>query len=93
MALTSWSVWSNFDRRSWRDGPLITMSVIRWALIAIVVSTGCVRVAAHQRGYLAQPVMNPEAAPLEQKIDAHVTEYREGSIGGTGVGGGGCGCN
>jgi len=54
---------------------------------------GCVRVAAHQREYLAKPAMNPEADPLEHKLDTHITEYREGSVGGTGVGGGGCGCN
>ena len=64
----------------------------RW-LALLVVFAGCVRVHAHQREYLARPTMNPEAAPLEQKLDAHVEEYREGSMGGTGVGGGGCGCN
>jgi hypothetical protein len=62
-------------------------------VLVLVVVTGCVRVAAHQREYLAKPAMNPEAAPLEQKLDTHVEEYREGSMGGTGVGGGGCGCN
>jgi hypothetical protein len=62
-------------------------------LVVIVAFAGCVRVAAHQREYLAKPAMNPEAAPLEQKLDTHVAEYREGSMGGTGVGGGGCGCN
>ena len=64
----------------------------RW-LAWLVVFTGCVRVHAHQREYLAHPTMNPEAAPLEQKLDTHVQEYREGSMGGAGVGGGGCGCN
>ena len=61
-------------------------------VIALLLS-GCVRVAAHQREYLAKPAMDPEQDPTEQKLDAHVSEYREGSIGGTGVGGGGCGCN
>ena len=51
------------------------------------------RVVAYQREYLAKPVMNPEVDRLEQKLDTHVTEYHEGPIGGTGVGGGGCGCN
>ena len=68
-----------------------TMSVR--AVVLVVLLGGCVRVAAHQREYLAKPTMNPEADPLEQKLDTHITEYREGSIGGTGVGGGGCGCN
>jgi hypothetical protein len=62
-------------------------------VLIAVLAGGCVRVSAHQREYLAKPTMNPEAAPLEQRLDTHVTEYREGSSGGTGVGGGGCGCN
>jgi hypothetical protein len=37
--------------------------------------------------------MNPEPDAAEKKLDGHVHEYREGSIGGSGVGGGGCGCN
>jgi hypothetical protein len=49
--------------------------------------------SAMTRGHLAQRTMNPQAAPLEQKLDTHVQEYREGSMGGNGVGGGGCGCN
>jgi hypothetical protein len=68
--------------------------MIRLVILVLAVSSGaCVRVQAHQRGYLAQPTMNPQAAPLEQKLDTHVQEYREGSMGGNGVGGGGCGCN
>lgn len=62
-------------------------------VVAACVLAGCIRVSAHQREYLAKPAMNPEAAPLEQKLDTHVAEYREGSSGGAGVGGGGCGCN
>ena len=62
-------------------------------LLVIVLASGCVRVAAHQREYLAKPAMDPQADPIEQKLDTHVEEYREGSMGGTGVGGGGCGCN
>ena len=67
--------------------------VMRCLALAALLLTGCVRVQAHQRGHLAQRTMDPEAAPLEQKLDTHVQEYREGSIGGKGVGGGGCGCN
>ena len=64
----------------------------RWLLVIVLIG-GCVRVHAYQREFLAKPTMNPEAAPLEQKLDTHVQEYREGSMGGAGVGGGGCGCN
>ena len=68
-------------------------AMTRCLALAAVLVAGCIRVQAHQRGYLAQPTMNPQAAPLEQKLDTHVQEYREGSMGGNGVGGGGCGCN
>jgi len=62
-------------------------------LLLLLGLAGCVRVAAHEREYLARPAMDPQADPLEDKLDTHVHEYREGSMGGTGVGGGGCGCN
>ena len=65
----------------------------RGLVLAAVLLTGCVRVKAYQRGYLARRSMDPQQAPLEQKLDTHVQEYREGSMGGNGVGGGGCGCN
>lgn len=67
---------------------------MRPVLLVIALSlAGCVRVHANQRGHLAHPAMNPDGAPLEQKLDTHVEEYREGSMGGHGTGGGGCGCN
>jgi hypothetical protein len=67
------------------------MAMMRWLVVLLV--AGCVRVRAHEREYLAKPAMDPERAPLERKLDTHVQEYREGSMGGAGVGGGGCGCN
>ena len=62
-------------------------------VLAVLLASGCVRVAAYQREHLAKRTMDPAGDPVEQKLDTHVTEYREGSIGGAGVGGGGCGCN
>jgi hypothetical protein len=54
---------------------------------------GCTAVKPWERGKLANPKMklvrNPQAASFEQ----HVFEYREGSSGGYGTVGGGCGCN
>jgi len=70
------------------------MRLVLVIVLALAVGlAGCVRVAAHQREFLAKPTMNPEADPVETKLDEHVHEYREGSLGGAGVGGGGCGCN
>jgi hypothetical protein len=64
-------------------------------LVAVILGlgAGCVRVQPHQRETLARRSMNPQPEPSEQKLDDHVEESREGSIGGTGAGGGGCGCN
>jgi hypothetical protein len=64
-------------------------------LLAVVVAlaASCVRVQPHERETLARRSMNPRPAPAEQKLDDHVEEYREGSIGGSSAGGGGCGCN
>jgi hypothetical protein len=54
---------------------------------------GCTAVKPWERGKLANPKMklvrDPQAASFEQ----HVFEYREGSSGGYGTVGGGCGCN
>ena len=55
--------------------------------------TGCAGTQAWEREHLAKRKMqlndDPEAAMLEQ----HVYSYREGSSGGYGSSGGGCGCN
>lgn len=66
---------------------------MRIAAVILALAAGCVRVQPHQRETLARRSMNPAPAPDEQKLDDHVEEYREGSIGGSGAAGGGCGCN
>ena len=63
------------------------------AAFLVLLLAGCVRVHPWQRERLADRAMRPDPDPSEAKLDDHVHEYREGSIGGTGVGGGGCGCN
>lgn len=50
-------------------------------------------VKPYERERLADPVMNFVRDPLAAKHFEHVREVREGSRGGTGVQGGGCGCN
>lgn len=69
--------------RAWR---------ISFVLTAIA-SSGCATVAPYDRGTLARTDMqlerNGDAAAGQQHADA----YREGSAGGTGASGGGCGCN
>ncbi|HVE48082.1 MAG TPA: DUF4266 domain-containing protein [Casimicrobiaceae bacterium] len=65
---------------------------------------GCVAVAlcgcasyappqAWEKQYLAKPAMQFDAHRLDVKNVQHVYVSKEGSAGGYGVGGGGCGCN
>jgi hypothetical protein len=46
-----------------------------------------------EKGQLAKPEMQLDAAPLEARANQHIYQSKEGAGGGYGVGGGGCGCN
>lgn len=50
-------------------------------------------VKPYERERLADPIMKVQRDALSAKHFEHVREVREGSRGGTGVQGGGCGCN
>jgi hypothetical protein len=54
---------------------------------------GCATVAPQQRAILADPTMQFDAESKHDAALRHAIENREGSMGGTGVAGGGCGCN
>ncbi len=54
---------------------------------------GCVTVAPQQRAVLADPTMQFDAEGQHEAALRHAIDNREGSMGGTGVSGGGCGCN
>ena len=58
-------------------------------------SGGCAATAMKpwDRDLMAQKRMNFHAIPLEHAIDAHIYFSKEGSTGGSGMNGGGCGCN
>lgn len=51
------------------------------------------RVSAFERGTLAKNGMQLVGAPKEQAGQNHMFNAREGSVGGFGGAGGGCGCN
>lgn len=53
----------------------------------------CVTVQPQERAILADPVMQFEGDPRAHAAVRHALENREGSYGGEGVSGGGCGCN
>jgi hypothetical protein len=64
-------------------------------LLAIAASSlaSCVTVKPQQRAVLADPIMQFEGDPQAAAQLRHAIDNREGSYGGGGVSGGGCGCN
>ena len=58
----------------------------------ILLGLGCVTVTPSQRKYLSKPEMQPATDKEEESFQIHVEAAREGSFGGHGAAGGGCGC-
>lgn len=54
---------------------------------------GCATVAPYEREYLAEPAMQTDPDPIDSAYNDHIYFSIEGSSGGRGFGGGGCGCN
>ncbi len=54
--------------------------------------TSCVTVSPASRQHLSKPEMNPVTDLEEESFHSHVEAAREGSVGGHGAAGGGCGC-
>jgi hypothetical protein len=69
--------------------PLLVLFVL--SILALL--PGCATVAPQQRAILADPTMQFDAEAKHDAALHHALENREGSMGGTGVSGGGCGCN
>ncbi len=63
------------------------------AILVVVTSAGCATLAPQQRAILADPTMQFDAEAKHEAALHHALDNREGSMGGTGVSGGGCGCN
>lgn len=59
----------------------------------LVALSGCTPVKPWEKEYLAKPIMAFDPDPLETKSKQHLYFSKEGSSGGYGIGGGGCGCN
>lgn len=64
-------------------------------LLALMFAAGCGRnaVRASEKEFLADRIMSFDADGQETAADEHVLGNREGSTGGRGTAGGGCGCN
>ena len=61
----------------------------------VILLAGCaaLNVQPWDRDILAQKPMQFVPAPMDNSYDQHICFSKEGSMGGDGVGGGGCGCN
>jgi uncharacterized protein (TIGR03382 family) len=62
-------------------------------VLALSAAGGCAHVRPRQRETLAKRNMKFAPDPAEDELDLHMQESREGSSGGYGSSGGGCGCN
>ena len=77
---------------------MLTPWIVRLGLVlgggAFALSLGgCAVVPVYRRGVLARPAMQDPIWPTIQASNQHMLEVREGTRGGTGSTGGGCGCN
>jgi hypothetical protein len=62
-------------------------------LLVCATGSGCATVKPWNRDLLAKPEMQFVTCPQLQAIDQHVYFSKEASMGGSGLAGGGCGCN
>ena len=63
------------------------------SLLTLLFVASCVMVKPQQRALLADPIMQFDGDPQAAAQLRHAIDNREGSYGGGGVSGGGCGCN
>jgi hypothetical protein len=76
-------------------GARLAARLLGLALALACALTGCARnaVRATEKEFLADQIMRFDQDPHEDASDDHVLSNREGSTGGKGAKGGGCGCN
>lgn len=69
------------------------IGVAALSLVGLAGLAGCATLAPQQRAILADPTMQFDSEARHEAALHHALDNREGSMGGTGVSGGGCGCN
>lgn len=70
-----------------------TALLVILAISLAVAASGCAQVQPWEKEYLADPIMRFDSDKEEKAVREHFLSTREGSVGGFGVSGGGCGCN
>lgn len=70
----------------------LSLQIVSFLFISMLMLS-CSSVSPWERGILAKPEMAWEPDPLIGQLQDHVYFSKEGSSGGYGAGGGGCGCN
>jgi hypothetical protein len=68
-------------------------AAILFGLVTLAGGCAAMTVRPWDRDLLAEKKMRLNASPMESAVDEHIYFSKEGSTGGSGVGGGGCGCN
>lgn len=63
------------------------------ALLAVTALAGCASVQPWEKQNLSKPAMTFDRDRLEAGHTEHIYSSREAASGGSGIGGGGCGCN
>lgn len=67
--------------------------LLLFVVLILTIVSGCVAVKPWEREHLADPIMQFDYNKEEKAVREHFLGTREGSAGGFGVSGGGCGCN
>jgi hypothetical protein len=81
----------SFHARARLRGARLTAALL--ALAALCSGCAATAVKPWDRDLLAEKKMRYGALPIENAVDEHIYFSKEGSTGGSDVGGGGCGCN
>ena len=69
------------------------MYTVARLVVLLILLSGCSTVHPWQKGHLAKSYMAFDPDPIETRERQHIYFSKEASVGGYGIGGGGCGCN
>ena len=62
-------------------------------VVSLLLLSACSTVQPWEKDLLAKPSMALVTSDIDNALDEHIYFSKEASMGGQGVGGGGCGCN